>query len=389
MNVIYICNRVEIGGATKAILSFIKNAKGIGLTPIVITPKKNGRVIKFCEKNNIECHYIKFYEIAYSFNTSKIKRIIKFMLLPYFKLCNAIINNISLKKLNKKVDLNNIDIVHTNVGRDDFGILISKKYNIKHVFHLREYGVDDYNCKYLRKDIYKYFNNYTNQFIAVSNSIKNFYILKGIDSNKINVIYDGINNDKIIRKDYIEDSNSKKISIVILSGISENKGQIQVIKALALIEKEIRDNIDLYLYGNGNMEYINTLKEFIMSNELQKQVHFMGYCDDVYEKLNKYDIAITPSKSEAFGLVTIEYMFAGLPVIVSNTGANPEIIKDNESGLIFEYNNIENLKEKILYLYNNESVRLKLSKNAFLEANKRFTIDINTKNIKSLYSGGN
>ena len=58
-------------------------------------------------------------------------------------------------------------------------------------------------------------------------------------------------------------------------------------------------------------------------------------------------------KQEGFGRVTVEYMLSGLCPIVSNTGANLEIVDDKISGIVYEKGNIQDLKEKIKYCINN------------------------------------
>lgn len=387
MNILFICNKAEIGGAINSLLSLVVLLKKKGINPIMVTPNKNGIVKKFCRENNIQCYYSPYYRIGYAFNTSPLRKTIKLLLLPYYFLANKIVNRISLKILSKKINFKNISYIHTNVNRDDFGILLSKKFNIKHIMHLREYGTDDFQCKYLKRNIYKYFNDNTDIFIAISKSIKDFYIQKGINPSKIKVVYNGVDNHKIIRKKYVKTVNDK-IKIIVLSGISKEKGQEQIIDAINLLDKKIIKNITIDFFGKGTNEYINYLKKKISNYKLNDNFNFIGYNNKVYELIQQYDIAITPSKKEAFGRVTIEYMFAGVPVIASDTGANPELINDNKYGLLYQYNNINDLKNKILLLYNDVKKREDLSEKAYNQAIKKFTSEQNAKTILKIYNGG-
>ena len=83
---------------------------------------------------------------------------------------------------------------------------------------------------------------------------------------------------------------------------------------------------------------------------LEKNVRFLGYQKNFYEKLAGYDCGIMCSRSEGFGRVTVEYMMAGLPVLASDTGANAELIENGVTGLLYHFPDVENLKNELLYM---------------------------------------
>lgn len=383
MKVLYICNRGEIGGATKAILNTIKELKKNKIEPIVITPNKNSYVQKECDQMNVECHYIKYYEIGYAFNDFDFKKFIKLLIMPFLWLLNIIVNNNSISKINKVINFDEIDFIHSNTNRDNFGVMLSQKYRKRHIMHLREFDTDFFNLKYLKKDIYKYFDENTTVFIAVSNAIKDYYIKKGIDKNKIVVVYDGIDDKNIkFKKDY---SYKEKIKILMLSNIAENKGQIQLIEAINLMNNEIKSKIFVDFYGTGSNTYIEKLKKVIKNYNLENQFNFLGYSNNVYDIVKNYDIGITASKIEGFGMVTVEYMLSGLPVIVSDTGANIEIIRNNYNGLVYKYGDCNDLKSKICSLVNDKNKSEKLAIQAMNDANEKYTIGRNCIELEKIY----
>lgn len=75
------------------------------------------------------------------------------------------------------------------------------------------------------------------------------------------------------------------------------------------------------------------------------------------------DLFILNTGYEGFSHTILEAMTAGLPVITTNVGGNLEVVKSGENGIIVEYNNQEQLKEAILKLYNDSSLRSKLIEN--------------------------
>ena len=78
---------------------------------------------------------------------------------------------------------------------------------------------------------------------------------------------------------------------------------------------------------------------------------------------------------------------AGVPVLVSNTGANYEIVKDKVNAIMFNYNDINSLKEKIEYIINNYDNIIKLSKKAYEYASSNFSLESFNNSIRLLYEG--
>ena len=383
MNVLFVPHAAEIGGATKSFLTLILELKQTGIVPYVVTPNNNGYVMTFCKEHSINCYYLNYEDLTFCVPKNPIKRIIKNILKPLYYLKHKHINEKSVKQIKQIIPIDKIDLIHSNVNRDDFGIMISKKYNILNVMHLREFGTLDYQCNYLR-NIYKYYNKNVDQFIAISNVIKKFYISKGIDSSKINMIYDGIDSNDIIARDYTNSSSNNNFKIMMMGYICDSKGQIQIIEALHLMSKEERNNIKISFYGSGSEEYLSYLKNKIKEYELLENFEFFEYQNNIGQIIQNYDCGFTGSHSEAFGRVTVEYMMAHLPVIASNTGANPELVIDKVDGLLYEYNNYEDLKNKILKLKYDYNYRIELANNAYKDS-KRFSSDANTTGIYDLY----
>ena len=91
------------------------------------------------------------------------------------------------------------------------------------------------------------------------------------------------------------------------------------------------------------------------------------------------------SKAEGFGRVTVEYMYAGLAVIASDTGANPEIIDDGVNGLLYHYNDAQSMASKLVLLINNARYRETIAERGKVTVTNRFTPQINAKNIFDIY----
>ena len=288
-----------------------------------------------------------------------------------------------MNEIEKKIDLKSIDCIHTNTSIVDIGAVVAQKYKIKHVWHIREFGKEDFDLVSYRKNYIEFMNQSSNVFVMISNAVEKVWLEKGLENEKVKLIYDGIDvSDIKIRQKKSENS---KMKILFSGAITENKGQKCLIEALSYISKEILKNIEVDFLGKGTEEYERKLKSMAKEKHLDKNIRFLGYCSDLRERLQSYDAGIVCSRSEGFGRVTAEYMAAKLCVIASNTGANTELIQNNVNGLLYEYNNNMDLANKIAYLYNNRQKIDEFGEKARQRILENFTKEINAINIKKLY----
>lgn len=139
-----------------------------------------------------------------------------------------------------------------------------------------------------------------------------------------------------------------------------------VIKAISEIKKlKPSLNIKYILIGDG--QETPYLKNLTKQLNLESQIEFLGSSD--LEKRNKFyklsDIFLMPVETkenniEGFGIVFLEANYYKVPVIGTATGGVVEAIVDGETGLLIKPNDLNDLVEKILYLYENENVRKKM-----------------------------
>lgn len=378
MNIVFVTHYTGLYGANKSLLEVILNMKKLfNINTIVITPGI-GQFNKELNKNNIENYSFKYYQWVKNEKNSKFKEALKY--LRY-----KTINNIGKEKIIKVLQTKNIDIVHTNSSVIDIGANIAKKLGTKHVWHLREFGKEDYDLVYYNglEKAAKFINNNSERVICISNSLKNKY-KDIIYESKLKLIYNGIN-----EKNYFIDISSKnfteEFNIIFAGLITPNKNQIELVKAMDILVNNKELKVYAHFLGNGDVEYLKKLKTFVASHNLQKNVFFHGRVEDVNKYINKSYVGVISSQNEAFGRVTVEYMMGGLAVIASNTGANPEIISDGIDGFIYKLGDAENLSKKIESLYNDREKLKKISINAQNKAITEFTSDINCENIYNLY----
>lgn len=245
-------------------------------------------------------------------------------------------NGVEARRIKKMLIDKEIDIIHSNSSVIDFGALLSKNTGIPHVWHLREYGEEDFNLKRVVSDK-KYqeeMNKYAVRYIAISKSIKKKFT-NIVDERKIYQIYNGVSERFSFQKDFINEDIGR-IKFLISGNYCEEKGQTSVLKAVIELQQQGINGFELYLAGNGDFA---EPKRLVLENGLEKVVTFCGPVDDMQQLRRMVDVEIVASKCEAFGRVTIEAMRMSNPVIGTNTGGTPELITDGVNGVLFEYGN--------------------------------------------------
>ena len=219
MNVLFVTHSVVMGGANRSLLQLMLELRqNHGITPILLMPHikdKKLTIREKCEENDIQCISSRFY----SFKGK-----------PSVISCAKYTLNIFLIIL-VLIRLRNVkfDLVHTNSSVIDIGVIVSRIRCVKHIWHLREFGELDFGLKSLFGKTYeKFVYKGVNKFIAISNVVKKEYS-KVISQDKIEVIYNGIDEKKIAKTERHDEG---ILQICMVGAVQSAKNQLEGIKAI-------------------------------------------------------------------------------------------------------------------------------------------------------------
>lgn len=152
------------------------------------------------------------------------------------------------------------------------------------------------------------------------------------------------------------------------------------------ILKELRNDsvlARLILVGKGNDE--GKIKKLVAQKELQAEVEFRGYQEDIYSQYQDADIVLMPSRWEGFGLSAAEAAAAAKPVIASRVGGLPEVVLHGETGYLCESENVLQFSERVRELVSDADLYKKMACHAQELAYDRFNIDKAFKQYEQLY----
>lgn len=360
------------GGASRSLISIIEKLKRDGIYEIIALVPKKGEISTYLQNLNIKTYLLDY---KWSMVSNNWKGFIKKKVYPT-------LNKLFFYRVYKKLKNKEIDLIYTNTSVIEIGFYLTEKLGCKHIFHVREFGKEDHGLEYLYSKEYriKLLELSTNKIIVISEALKRKY--KIMVKKEVSLIYNGVE-DNFIERRYVS---RNEINFILIGSINKGKNQLEALKAAGeLLERGVT-NFKINFVGPENMIYKRELENYIKENKLQKNVAFYGEksSQEIKKMINKSDIGLMLSLNEAFGRVTIEYMLGGLPVIASNTGANPELVEDGINGYLYEIGNIEELADKMEEFIKDSNKIEKIGEKARKIAKKNYTAEINYKNIKKL-----
>ena len=247
---------------------------------------------------------------------------------------------------------NNFALVHMNTRFCGLlGAKVADAMEIPYVFHIREFLKEDFGLVFKDEAIADKIISNSSCLIAISESIKSHLISK-YPYSKIKLIYNGLRIEKYEHAECKRFLN-KTVRLAIVGRVISHKGQLEAIKA---VEHIVNDgnfkDIILYIVGirpDEMTDYENMLVKYVNDRDLSKNIKFIPFTDKVEKVLSNCDIGLTCSKMEAFGRVTVEYMLSHLLAIGANSGGTPEVIKDMNTGLLYEEGNYISLAHSIMW----------------------------------------
>lgn len=165
----------------------------------------------------------------------------------------------------------------------------------------------------------------------------------------------------------------KKNRFILTGALIHRKAQLDAIEAI----RKLRDrNIEaeLVLVGNTiDTGYVQLLHEYCSEHNLDDRVHFLGVQENPNSFVQHADVVLMCSEAEAFGLVTVEGMLLGKPVIGASNAGTLEIIKDGENGLLYKLHDTEDLSIKMETLVQDPALLKRIGETAQKTTASRFS----------------
>jgi glycosyltransferase involved in cell wall biosynthesis len=231
---------------------------------------------------------------------------------------------------------------------------------------------------------------FLHRMIAVSHAAaKSTIAREKIRPQLIRVIYNGIDVTKFNSSNGSSSEWRRVLGIPKESFLVSFVGRFGPEKGISFLLKGFSEavrhvkNLHLILVGDGPLK--EQLRHEISSQNLLKSVTMIGWSDDVASLLKTVDLLVLPSLNEAFGLVLLEAMAAGVPVIGTSVGGIPEVIHHGKTGLLVPPGSPEAIATSIVWIHENPEAVQRMITQARDMVNDRFTSKAMARSIEKVY----
>ena len=310
------------------------------------------------------------YEAEVDETSFKLYKKNKFRLLNYFK-----IYFISYFQLPKLVEQFQIDVVaFQDPITSYFGIRKLKKQNKNIKIVLETHG-DFINTLELEKSLI-FPKIYKQLFMKIAKyTINNADVIRAVSSST-EAQARSFSGDKLIVRfpawvdfEIFESISNKreiheKFKILFIGSVTDRKKPHQIVEAISHINEF---DCELNIVGpTPNLKYLNQLNKQIKELNLENKVNIFGQqnLEQVLEHYSKSNLMILPSVSEGLARVIFESQATACPVLVTDAPGMQDIVIDQQTGFIFESNNVKDMKSKIVSIYENYNQASQIGLNA-------------------------
>lgn len=329
MKILFITHYDNMYGANKALFSLALLLKTkYGEEPVVVVPAEGGMAEQL-RKVGIQVifHSVTQWQAVYStplrFLVKKIRRKKKLM---------QEVDSLYQLICDEEVFGQKPDLIYSNSSVIGTGAMLAEKLGCRHIWHIREFSWEHFHMKYFYPEqrVCELYEQ-SECLVTISDALKDNYQQKYPNA-MIRRIYDGVSGKYSVKS---KDPAERPLRFCYIGYLFPMKHQEQILEACECLNREGLTEYEVYLVGDGRDAYRDRLQRKIRQAGLS-QVKMTGYRTDVHELLDTMDVGLIASEYEGFGLVTVEYMLHGMPVIGRNSGGTSEIIKDQVTGYLYD-----------------------------------------------------
>jgi glycosyltransferase involved in cell wall biosynthesis len=305
-------------------------------------------------------------------------------------------------KLSRFMKQRGIDIVHTNsLKADIIGGASAYMAHLPVVWHIRDRIEDDY----LPGPVVKVFRWLCRivPYHVITNSHATLETLKLPPPKAATTIYSGVDcngagpqetqfsvvHDGVVEDDFAPGTANKTTPLIgIVGRVARWKGQHIFLQAAAKVRQEI-PGARFQIIGSslfGEESYGEELQSLVKELQLEDCVEFTGFISNVSDYMQKLDVLVHASiTSEPFGLVVVEGMVAGKPIVATRGGGVLEIVRDGETGLLVGMGDVDEMANAIAYLLKNPEEARKMGQAGRKRVKECFTIDLTVQKVQEVY----
>lgn len=224
--------------------------------------------------------------------------------------------------------------------------------------------------------------------VAVSQGVRKVLIEGGVDSKNVKVIPDGVDfapfeksgSSVYLRRELGFASDDYLVGIV--AHLADHKGHKYLIQATKIL-KERAPKIKVVIVGEGPLRL--ELNRRVEESHVEDMVFFLGFRKDVPQILASLDLFVLSSYLEGMGSSLLDAMACRLPVVATQAGGIPEVVIQEETGLLVPPRNPQALAAAILRVYNDKTLAARLGEKGYDVVHQKFSAEAMAERMIQLY----
>ena len=368
MNILFITHYGDLYGSIRSLMDLTQGLQTYGINAFFVVPRE-GSFSQLLDANHIP---YKILPVPWWMAKRTLTVQQKYRLLRDL--------HQSVKEIRKLVKSWKIDLVYTNTSVIPVGELIAMLEGLPHIWHIREFGDLDFSLKFVfPKSLSKFILNRSDAIICHAKAVREHWFKP--DAKRVHPVYNGCaTRDEFDTRLRLRNGTRKTGDFVfaMVSAVTPGKGQETAIRALAKLRQRGLA-AKLLIAGSGKQTYLDQLKQLVEDLNLTDWVEFKGFVEDPFEIYSASDCVLICSEHEALSRVGLEAMSTALPLIGKNSGGNPEIIVNGETG--FLYDTSSELADLMTRMIREPGLGRTLGLAGWGMARERFNIEIYAANV--------
>jgi glycosyltransferase involved in cell wall biosynthesis len=360
----------DLYGSDKILLYLAEGVGKLGGQAVVLLPDA-GPLTQALEARGIEFHTLPILKVTRA----------KFGIKGVLELAREV--KVALPAYDMVFGVRKVDLVHSNTIAVLGGALWARRRKIPHLWHVHEI----IEHPWVAARIFPWLLRVDADQV-VCNSMATYQWLARSQASlkkRMSVIWNGVHAPKQIDERVVEELHGRfrprgsRLAIGLIGRINRWKGHGLLLDAIEKLHSRGLRDFSVVFMGSpplGQEAYEIALRQRIAQSPMQDRILIQGFSNDVWPAYKALDIVCVPStEPEPFGLVAVEAMAMGKPVLAARFGGLTEIVVDGETGLTFNPRDSNDLAIKLEKLLCDDAMRTRLGRAGKERFEALFTVD--------------
>ncbi|MEK9941856.1 MAG: glycosyltransferase family 4 protein, partial [Gammaproteobacteria bacterium] len=346
---------------------WVKKVRELGIPVIVLADSRYSHSVNRNVRKNLnrlERFFDKYFDPLY----------LEFIRVAHYR---------TIKRLRSIIREFNVDIVHLNnqCNRDIFGIVASTEENTSCICHIRSHRADGFRARRAR-----YINANVDWVISASKNALSHWTERGISQERASVIYNGVRTEQINQR--CTDELSARFGIAKGSFLFGSVGALIKLKGHQLlldawqIFSKTHPEAFLIIIGEGSERQVLTER---IAHDRIGRVQLVGYQEDATKIISGLNCLVSTSENENCSRVILEAMATRTPIIASKVGGNPELVVHEETGLLFNYGDAQDLANVMAKMVRDSVLRERFASKGYDRVKSQFSVEGYISRVEEVY----